>query len=169
MKVLSSVSNLNPNEGWLITYGMDAIGLTSSSGKQGMHVFLSSHHRRCCNQLYGIESPPCSCELHPHLQPKKERTARWENVVVQNSCENSLYLYIYIDIYMYVYMQLRYWSPNRKKIREPFQIGTKQVNLSCLGLNLNEHISCFSPLMLSQVYGPTELLLWRIDANGWGW
>lgn len=68
------------------------------------------------------------------------------------------------------YMQLRYWSWNRKKFGELFQIGTKPVRLNYL---LNECgwtlVSSFSPVMLDQVLGPTELLLCRIHASGWSW
>lgn len=59
----SELSNLRSNEGWLIIYGMDAMGLISYNGKQDVHVFRSPCHRRCCDHSHCIQCSPCSCEL----------------------------------------------------------------------------------------------------------
>lgn len=84
MNVLSSVSNFYSNEGWQIIYGMDVIDLTSYSGKQGMHIFLNSHHWGCYTQSHCWLSSPCSYRLHTAWWPR-EWKARWEIVIIQNS------------------------------------------------------------------------------------
>ena len=134
------------------------MGLTSYNGKQGMCVFLSSHHRRCCNWSHGVQHSPCSCELWIGLWPKKEWKARWESAIEQNSSE----IVFFFNISAFQMLKLKQekdWGTVSKPVRLNYLLNECEWIL----------ISCFSPVMLGQVLGPTELLLRRIHARGWSW